>query len=85
MSVAASAPGLSDRILHHHDISYGLYIYHMLVIRLMMQFNVLSVSAAIVISLAVAIISWSLVERPFLKRKRRALRAVSNGGAPAPA
>jgi len=63
--------------LQHQDISYGLYIYHMLVIRLMMQFAVLSLSAVIAISLALAIISWTLVERPFLKRKRRTLRALS--------
>ena len=78
ISVAMSAPGLSDRILQHRDISYGLYIYHMLVIRLMMRFAVPSLSAVIAISLALAIISWTLVERPFLKRKRRTLRAVSN-------
>jgi peptidoglycan/LPS O-acetylase OafA/YrhL len=77
MSIGMSARGLSDRILQHQDISYGLYIYHMLVIRLMMQFAVLSLSAVIVISLALAIISWTLVERPFLKRKRRTLRALS--------
>ena len=79
VSVAISAPGLSDRILQHHDISYGLYIYHMLVIRMMMQFALHSVTAVIAISLGLAIISWTLVERPFLKRKQRALRAVSNG------
>ena len=85
MSVAMSAPGLSDRILQHNDISYGLYIYHMLVIRLMTQSPAPSVSTAIVISLALATISWNLVERPFLKRKRRGLRAVYNGSASTPA
>jgi peptidoglycan/LPS O-acetylase OafA/YrhL len=84
MSVATSAPGLSDRILQHHDFSYGLYIYHMLVIRLMSRSLVPYVSAAIAISLALAIISWNLVERPFLKRKRRPLRPVSSGSVPAP-
>jgi peptidoglycan/LPS O-acetylase OafA/YrhL len=78
ISVAMSAPGLSDKILQHRDISYGLYIYHMLVIHLMVQFSLRSVSAVIAISLGLAIISWTLVERPFLQRKQRALRAVSN-------
>jgi peptidoglycan/LPS O-acetylase OafA/YrhL len=85
ISVAMSAPGLSNRILQHRDISYGLYIYHMLVIHLMAQFALHSVSAMIAISLVLAIISWTLVERPFLKRKRQALRAVSDSSAVLPA
>jgi peptidoglycan/LPS O-acetylase OafA/YrhL len=32
VSLAMSSPELSGRILRHHDISYGLYLYHMLVI-----------------------------------------------------
>ena len=79
ISGAMSAPGLSDRILRHRDISYGTYIYHMLVINLMVQFGVraglLSVVAAIVLSLALATLSWVVVEKPFLMRKRSALRA----------
>lgn len=78
ISCAMSAPSLSDRILHHRDISYGLYIYHMLVINLMLQLGVhagvLSVVAAIVISLALAAMSWVMVEKPFLMTKRSALR-----------
>jgi peptidoglycan/LPS O-acetylase OafA/YrhL len=79
ISCAMSAPSLSNRILHHRDISYGTYIYHMLVINLMLQFGVragvLSVVAAIVISLALAAMSWAVVEKPFLMAKRSALRA----------
>lgn len=79
ISCATSAPGLSDRILRHRDISYGTYIYHALVINLMLQFGVpagvLSVMAAIGISLALAAVSWAVVEKPFLMSKRGALRA----------
>jgi peptidoglycan/LPS O-acetylase OafA/YrhL len=79
VSCATSAPGLSDRILRHRDISYGTYIYHALVINLMLQFGVRagvpSVMAAIGISLAFAAMSWAVVEKPFLMRKRSALRA----------
>jgi len=79
ISCAMSAPGLSDTILRHRDISYGTYIYHMLVINLMVQFGVHadipSVVAVIVVSLALAAMSWVFVEKPFLMRKRSALRA----------
>jgi peptidoglycan/LPS O-acetylase OafA/YrhL len=78
ISCAMSAPSLSNRILHHRDISYGTYIYHMLVINLLLYFGVRAsvpaVVAAIVISLALAATSWHVVEKPFLIRKRNALR-----------
>lgn len=79
ISCAMSAPGLSDRLLHRHDISYGTYIYHMLVINLLLHFEVsagvITIMAAIVSSLLLAAISWAIVEKPFLRRKRSALRA----------
>jgi len=78
ISCAMSAPSLSDKILHHRDISYGTYIYHALVINMLLLFGVRAgvpaVVAAIVISLALAATSWRVVEKPFLIRKRNALR-----------
>jgi peptidoglycan/LPS O-acetylase OafA/YrhL len=78
ISCALSAPTLSNRILHHNDISYGTYIYHALVINMLLHFGVRAgvpaVVAAIVISLALAATSWRVVEKPFLIRKRSALR-----------
>jgi len=83
VSLAMSAPELSDRLLRHQDVSYGLYIYHMLVIDLMLGLAVASgwvaLGAAVVASLGVAAVSWTLIEKPFLRRKRGALRAVSGG------
>jgi peptidoglycan/LPS O-acetylase OafA/YrhL len=78
ISCAMSAPSLSNKILHHRDISYGTYIYHALVINMLLLFGVRggvpAVVAAIVISLALAATSWRVVEKPFLIRKRNALR-----------
>jgi peptidoglycan/LPS O-acetylase OafA/YrhL len=78
ISFATSVPGFADRVLRHQDISYGTYTYHMLVINLMVTFgfveNLLSVVAAIAISLLLATASWLLVERPFLRHKHDALR-----------
>jgi len=79
LSCAISLPALSDRLLRHNDVSYGTYIYHALVLNLMLLFGVhggfLSALAALAISLGLGTASWWLVERPFLKRKRKSLRA----------
>jgi peptidoglycan/LPS O-acetylase OafA/YrhL len=83
VSLAMSAPQLSDRILRHHDVSYGLYLYHMLVLNLLVALAVpygwASVAAAIIVALGLAALSWTLVEKPYLTGKRRSLRAVFDG------
>jgi peptidoglycan/LPS O-acetylase OafA/YrhL len=76
ISFAMSVRTLSEKVLRRWDISYGLYTYHALVICLMMQLALLSVTGATAISLAIAAVSWILVEKPFLMRKRGSLRAV---------
>ena len=79
ISLAMSAPQLSARILRHHDLSYGLYLYHMLVIHLVVVLAALSgwasLAAAIIVSLGLAALSWTLVEKPFLRGKHGALRS----------
>jgi peptidoglycan/LPS O-acetylase OafA/YrhL len=79
ISFAVSAPTLSDRILRHNDISYGTYIYHMLLINLMLLLgvhaDVLAVAAVLAMSLGLGALSWVCIERPFLRLKRRSLRA----------
>jgi peptidoglycan/LPS O-acetylase OafA/YrhL len=83
VSLAMSAPQLSDRILRHHDVSYGLYLYHTLVIDLLVSLAVpsawASFAAVIIVSLGLAALSWTLVEKPYLRGKRGPLRAVSDG------
>jgi peptidoglycan/LPS O-acetylase OafA/YrhL len=83
VSLAVSAPRLSDKILRHHDYSYGLYLYHMLVIDLLVALAApsrwASVAIAIIVSLGLAALSWSLIEKPYLRSKRAALRVVYEG------
>jgi peptidoglycan/LPS O-acetylase OafA/YrhL len=78
ISSATSAPGLSDRILRRQDISYGTYVYHALVINLMVGLGffgtAFSAATAIAASLVLATLSWALVEKPFLRHKHDALR-----------
>jgi peptidoglycan/LPS O-acetylase OafA/YrhL len=82
VSLAMSAPQLSDRILRHYDVSYGLYLYNMLVIDLLVGLAApsawASFAAAIIVSLGLAALSWTLIEKPYLRGKRGAMRAVSD-------
>ena len=86
VSLAMSSRQLSGRLLQHHDISYGLYLYHMLVIDLMVGLVApsgwVSLAAAIIVSLGLAVLSWTLIEKPFLRRKRSALRVLDDGSSP---
>jgi peptidoglycan/LPS O-acetylase OafA/YrhL len=79
ISFAMSVRGLSERVLRQQDVSYGLYIYHALVIQVMRRLGLPSVMVTIAISLAIAVISWIFVERPFLIRKRGSLRTTRTG------
>jgi peptidoglycan/LPS O-acetylase OafA/YrhL len=67
-------PSLAGRILHGNDISYGLYIYHMPVINAVLYLGsptgMFAVFTSLSIAITLAFISWTWVERPFLRRKR---------------
>jgi peptidoglycan/LPS O-acetylase OafA/YrhL len=60
------------------DLSYGVYVWHMVVINLMLYLNFANkasagnpalVPAAVAVTLVLAWLSWWLVERPALRRK----------------
>lgn len=80
LSGAFSARELAERWLHHRDLSYGTYVYHMLVVNVAVYFGLrgsaLSGLLVIAASLALAALSWRFIEKPFLSRKRYALRSV---------
>lgn len=78
ISLAYTLPGIPGRFLKGNDISYGIYIYHGLVhgIFFELAFNDTwaSGAAAIVVTILVAIVSWLVIERPFIRRKTSALK-----------
>lgn len=82
LAVAYSAPWLSSRVLKGNDLSYGLYIYHMPVVNVAVQSGTsgspLAIAGILATSVALAFGSWKLIERPFLRRKRNALRVVAS-------
>jgi peptidoglycan/LPS O-acetylase OafA/YrhL len=75
LGAAHSRPKLSQRILRGNDISYGTYIYHMLVVNLLVTVgwpgSAASVLAVAALTLLLAWGSWRLVERPCLHLARQ--------------
>lgn len=72
-SIAFSRRGAAEKLLHGNDISYGLYIYHAIVLIFFLQahlsFTVNTMCLYLAISLILSLVSWKFVERPFLKLK----------------
>lgn len=58
-----------------HDISYGLYVWHMVVINLLIVIGTRSLIVMMVLTILTSILSWLVVERPMLKKKKVSFRA----------
>ena len=72
VALAFTARTMSGRILHGNDISYGVYIYHMPIVNLLLFAGVtasIGVAAAVAGTIAAALLSWHVVEKPALKLK----------------
>lgn len=72
VSAAYTRPNLK-KLLAGNDISYGLYIYHMIVVNVLVSMGYRGdfVVVAVLISMGLAYLSWVLVERPALGLKHR--------------
>ena len=76
LSVAYTRRNFSDRLLRQNDISYGTYIIHMPVINALHHTGnsgVMTLVAAVVLTLGLATVSWHWIEKPALRRKRYSL------------
>lgn len=76
---AFKAPDLSERVLSKNDISYGIYIWHMPIINVLLhQYGTggLKFLIAMTITVLIAYSSWRWVERPALRMKTFQLRSV---------
>ncbi|SHE74002.1 acyltransferase family protein [Chryseobacterium sp. OV279] len=73
LSTAFTFNNTSNKILNHNDISYGVYIFHMLVINVLVQRGLIHSTYYFVLvfiaTITLASISWFFVERKFLKLK----------------
>ncbi|GAB4031200.1 acyltransferase family protein [Spirosoma jeollabukense] len=73
ISLAYTRTELAHKLLGGNDISYGVYIYHGLLLNILVSFNLFSQHFYIAIVLIGAYLlgyfSWILIEKPFLRRK----------------
>jgi peptidoglycan/LPS O-acetylase OafA/YrhL len=79
ISVAYTLPGLSRTVLSGTDVSYGVYIYHGLVINIFVELgrtdNWLFGAGVFLLTYILGYLSWVLVERSCIKRKAKTIRA----------
>jgi peptidoglycan/LPS O-acetylase OafA/YrhL len=71
--LAYSAPHLAKKVLNENDISYGLYIYHMPVVNVLLfcgARGLLWVPAVWMMTAAIASMSWFGIEKPALSLKK---------------
>jgi peptidoglycan/LPS O-acetylase OafA/YrhL len=81
ISLAYTLPKLSEKILRGNDISYGVYIYHGLILAVLVQLHytgqIYEIFIVLVGAYLIAIFSWNFVEKPFMRRKKKTIHAVA--------
>jgi len=77
LSLAYTKAEFSYNLIGKNDISYGVYIYHMpianLMIELNLEMNYITYAIGITLTYLSGILSWKLVERPFIKMKKKTI------------
>jgi peptidoglycan/LPS O-acetylase OafA/YrhL len=70
----------SARCLRSNDLSYGVYLYHMLVVNVLVHLgltgHIADLFGTLGVTIVLASLSWKLVEAPALRQKRHALRYI---------
>jgi peptidoglycan/LPS O-acetylase OafA/YrhL len=78
VSLAYTLPDIANKLLRGNDISYGVYIYHGLIINIMVSMRLFYRTEYLLIvwvgTYLAGYLSWVLVERKFLRRKREKLK-----------
>jgi len=76
-SFAFSYPTMSYKIMKHHDITYGVYIYHMLIVNVFVHLELKggeeNLIYVLILSLLAGMLSYFFIEKPFLRLKKRSL------------
>ncbi|NNU33297.1 acyltransferase [Mucilaginibacter sp. S1162] len=73
ISMAYTLPGIAKKFLRTNDISYGIYIYHGLIMTVIVQLKLagaVNLFMILVATYAAATLSWLFIERPFIRRKK---------------
>jgi len=78
LSMAYTLPDTAKKLLRTNDISYGIYIYHGLILAVIVQEKLvdrINLLEVVILSYVLALLSWVFVEKPFIKMKRKTIRA----------
>ncbi|WP_168212955.1 MULTISPECIES: acyltransferase [unclassified Bradyrhizobium] len=83
-----TSPLLKSRFLASHDASYGIYLWHMLIVTALLNIAPADRSHWLILvvlagAIAAGAASWWLIERPVLRFSRRSLRPAVDGRAAA--
>lgn len=76
LSIAYTNTGLSERLLRRNDISYGMYIFHMPIVNVLVECGIVGWTGfiiALTVTTIVSSMSWRWIERPALRLRRAAL------------
>ena len=78
ISLAYTKTDLAEKVLRRNDISYGVYIYHMLLVNLLVEAGMRGEWTGYIIlifgTLIMALFSWRFVEKPFLALKKTTIK-----------
>ena len=72
LSLAYSLPQAAAKLLRGNDISYGVYMYHGLILTVIIQekwTGYVNLYLLITMAYLLGTLSWILIEKPFIKRK----------------
>lgn len=76
-SAVFSCRSLSYQLMGNNDFTYGIYIYHMLIVNILVELGLKEeihyLFIVLVISFLSGVFSYFLVEKPFLNMKKRSL------------
>jgi peptidoglycan/LPS O-acetylase OafA/YrhL len=79
ISMAYTLPNTASKLLHTNDMSYGIYIYHGLILTVLVQLKLtgyVNLFMVIAATYVLAWLSWIFIEKPFIKKKEKTIRAV---------
>ena len=80
LSLAYTRPDAARAVLKGNDISYGVYMYHGLILNVLVEMNMRHelryLLLTIVVACAMGYLSWVWVEKPLLKKKTTSIQEV---------
>lgn len=76
-SFVFSYKSLSEKLVGNNDFTYGVYIYHMLIVNVMVEKGISegirNLMIVLALSLLCGVMSYFFIEKPFLSMKKRSL------------